>query len=153
MIKFITVTIYSKVYNLINIFDIINIVGKNHIKTFYLLSECTIIRIIIRLNKKEIGEIMGKKRLSSSNGAGQKIIDNWILFTFDLKEKDETLYIFDVNFDGTKGICTIRLNDMNKIERVGLNMKNFQKSLLEYNDPSLIKLAERIMNELNIKIK
>ncbi|MBQ8997242.1 MAG: hypothetical protein IJ086_01240 [Clostridium sp.] len=91
------------------------------------------------------------KRLSSSNGAGKKVIDNWNLFTFNLKEKDGTLYIFDVNFDGTKGICTIRLNDMNEIERVGLNMENFQKSLLEYNDPSLISLAERIMYELKTK--
>lgn len=40
---------------------------------------------------------------------------------------------------------------MNEIERVGLNMKNFQKSLLEYNDPSLISLAERIMYELKTK--
>lgn len=92
-----------------------------------------------------------RKRLSSSNGSGKKIIDNWNLFTFNLKEKDGTLYIFDVNFDGTKGICTIRLNDMNEIETVGLNMKNFQKSLLEYNDPSLISLAERIMYELKTK--
>ncbi|MBC5630514.1 hypothetical protein H8S20_16785 [Clostridium sp. NSJ-6] len=91
------------------------------------------------------------KRLSSSNGAGKKVIDNWNLFTFNLKEKDETLYIFDVKFDGTEGICTIRLNDMNEIERVGLNMKNFKKSLLEYNDPSLISLAERIMYELKTK--
>ena len=95
---------------------------------------------------------MGKKRLSSTNGTGQKVIDNWNLFTFNLKEKAGTLYIFDVNFDGTKGICTIRLNDMNKIERVGLNMKNFKLSLPEYNDPSLIKLAELMMNEINVRI-
>ena len=91
------------------------------------------------------------KRLSSSNGAGKKVRDNWNLFTFNLKKKDETSYIFDVNFDGTEGICTIGLNDMNEIERVGLNMENFQKSLLEYNDPSLISLAERIMYELKTK--
>lgn len=91
------------------------------------------------------------KRLSSSNGAGKKVIDNWNLFTFNLKKKDETSYIFDVNFDGTEGICTIGLNDMNEIERVGLNMENFQKSLLKYNDPSLISLAERIMYELKTK--
>lgn len=91
------------------------------------------------------------KRLSSSNGAGKKVIDNWNLFTFNLKKKDETSYIFDVNFDGTEGICTIGLNDMNEIERVGLNMENFQKSLLEYNAPSLISLAERIMYELKTK--
>ena len=42
------------------------------------------------------------KRLSSSNGAGKKVIDNWNLFTFNLKEKDETLYIFDVKFDLNK---------------------------------------------------
>ena len=91
------------------------------------------------------------KRLSSSNGAGKKVIDNWNLFTFNLKKKDETSYIFDVNFDGIEGICTIGLNDMNEIERVGLNMENFQKSLLEYNDPSLISLAECIMYELKTK--
>ena len=91
------------------------------------------------------------KRLSSSNGAGKKVIDNWNLFTFNLKKKDETSYIFDVNFDGTEGICTRGLYDMNEIERVGLNMENFQKSLLEYNDPSLISLAERIMYELKTK--
>ena len=34
------------------------------------------------------------KRLSSSNGAGKKVIDNWNLFTFNLKKKDETSYIF-----------------------------------------------------------
>lgn len=62
------------------------------------------------------------KRLSSSNGAGKKVIDNWNLFTFNLKKKDETSYIFDVNFDGTEGTCTIGLNDMNEIERVGLNI-------------------------------
>ena len=91
------------------------------------------------------------KRLSSSYEAGKKVIDNWNLFTFNLKKKDETLYIFDVNFAGTKGICTIRLNDMNEIERVELNMENFKKSLPEYNDPSLINLAERIMYELKTK--
>ena len=41
---------------------------------------------------------------------------------------------------------------MNKIERVGLNMKNFKLSLPEYNDPSLIKLAELMMNEINVRI-
>ena len=91
------------------------------------------------------------KRLSSSNGAGKKVIDNWNLFTFNLKKKDETSYIFDVNFDGTEGICTIGLNDMNEIERVGLNMESFEKSLVEYNDPSLMSLAERIMYELKTK--
>lgn len=96
---------------------------------------------------------MGRKRLTSSFGTGKKVLENLNLFKFNLKERDDTLYLFNVNFDGTEGGISIRLNDRNEVETICLNMKNFKKSLLEYNDPTLKQLAEFMISQLNRNIK
>lgn len=57
----------------------------------------------------------------------EKNLENLNLFKFNLKGRDDTLYLFNVNFDGTEGGASIRLNDRNEVERVCLNMKNFKK--------------------------
>lgn len=95
---------------------------------------------------------MGRKRLSPSAGAGKKIMDNLDLFSYDLKERDGTLYIFDVKFDETEGGCSIRLNEDDEIERMILNMKNFKLSLLEYNDPTLTRVGEMMIMSIKNKV-
>lgn len=91
---------------------------------------------------------MGRKRLSPSNGAGKKIMENLHLFNYSLENRDGSLYIFNVKFDETKGSCTVRLDDEGEIIRINLNMNNFKLSLPEYNDPTLMAVAKLMMKDI-----
>ena len=91
---------------------------------------------------------MGRKRLNASAGTGKKIMDNLSLFSYTVKEINDSHYVFNVSFDGTDGICSIRIGTNNIIERMILNMDNFDKSLVEYNDPTLIQVGEMMMRNI-----
>lgn len=94
------------------------------------------------------------KRLNGSSGTGKKILQNLEIFRYELK--DESInenrcveYNFNVTFGNNEGIFKIKVNHNGIIDQYStLDMDNFHRPLGVYNDPSLAKVAEHMINNI-----
>ena len=88
--------------------------------------------------------------LNSNAGTSEKILSDWNTFGFELKETKGDFHSFDVRYKGQEGWLTVRTNN-GTVTGSDLNLNGFDRPLGSNNDTPLNSLAEKVLNELNVK--
>ena len=97
-------------------------------------------------------------------GTGQKIMNNWNEFNYQLssqeKVKDGIIYTFDWTYSSQEGYLTIKINDVSgeidyssTFSTGGKSKYPFSKSLPLYNDSSLLPVIKKVLDTNHISYK
>ena len=91
------------------------------------------------------------KILTGSVNTGKKIMDNLNIFSYKYIGKEDNIHKFEVSFGNQKGTFNILINGkkIDESSTLCINDKRFPRALGIYNDPSLLVVAERLINSLN----
>jgi len=81
-------------------------------------------------------------------GTGQKILDNIELFKFDLikEDKEESSHFFKFHSSRQHGELFIKIRE-GKVKEVRLHVNGWGKDLLSYDDNTLIRAAEKVLEQ------
>ncbi|KLA29235.1 hypothetical protein [Bacillus cereus] len=96
-------------------------------------------------------------RLTGNAGTGEKILNNWELFRYNLNKSKSTIdsYYFDIVFGNQKGHMVVFLEN-GKISESTVIDCDFSRPLGAYNDTrnndGLYKVARRMLESYSVKI-